>query len=94
MIKEIRSSVQRTAEAMEKRLQDHDQDWGFEGWLNPECPNWSLIDRIDKNCEELQTGLFVPIISDINMDLMKRKAVDICNLAHMILDKLNKGQVL
>lgn len=79
---ELRPAVRKFAEAMERKLQEHDHDRGEDGWLADDPA--SLLPRIEEELEELKDACSPWHFSQA--ERARDEAVDVANFAMMIYD--------
>ena len=89
-MKQCRPKVIALAQAMERKLSQHDGDRGENGWLE-ETPSW-LLERLEEELKELATvvGMYEESteVSDRERrrKMVLKEAADVANFAMMVAD--------
>ncbi|MCP4488980.1 MAG: hypothetical protein GY820_16960 [Gammaproteobacteria bacterium] len=78
-----REFVNNFAEAMERKLQKHDDEKGDTGWLDNNCPVKFLLSQLKEELEELEDS-----IAEVMPEHARQECVDVANFAMMIWSRI------
>ena len=80
-----RASVGHFARLMERKLREHDEDRGTDGWRGLECDVKYLLDRVIEEVEELRSAF-----NDADRTRLVKESVDVANFCMMITDRIDR----